>query len=376
MDGDMSVGGASSSHPVQETHKTAPTKTTVTTKQQKSSISPAEQETKHSKDPAMAAPMLAPPLIPINEIGNFITIAGATVAAAGVSKNLNSNDFVAAVQVQMLQITNDALSKWVQSIQDISAQNTKTQAQKRTNEIESDKTKDTQKAEEENGEKARAVGIQTLVFSGLLAAGLVPGVATVSATTMATITQAIAAIAPAGLQALPAAFITLAGAMASGAVMQASLQTIFSGAKSKDKKAIDAEFVKNYSAKILGTINDSSFTSTLSKLFPDKADLIPTAKLILLATAIGLSYKAETGHMIGLDFLNLVNGLVTLPPNDPRLGLIAAFQATLAGMKNGDQMKQKLAAYFDSNPSLDSLLEPSEALAGMVGPGISPISNA
>ena len=301
MDGDMSVGGASSSHQVHESGKTAPTKTTATAKQQKSTISPAEQEKQHSKDPAMASPMLVPPLVPINEIGNFIVIAGAAVQAAGLSKTLSSNDFVASVQVQMLQITNDALSKWVQTIQDVSAQNTKTQAQKRTNEIESDKTKDAQKAEEENGEKARAAGIQTLVFSGLLAAGLVPGVATVSATTMATITQAIIAIAPAGLQALPAAFITLAGVMASGVVMQASLQTILSGAK--NKKAIDAEFVKNYSAKILGTINDPSFTSTLSKLFPDKADLIPTAKLILLATAIGLSYKAETGHMIGLIFL-------------------------------------------------------------------------
>lgn len=160
--------------------------------------------------------------------------------------------------------------------------------------------------------------------------------------------------------------------MASGAVMQASIQTLFSGAK--DQKTIKSDFVKNYTARILSTINDPTFNSTLAKLFPNDTQLIPTAKLILLATALGLSYRAETGHMIGLDFLGLVNGSITLPAGDPRLGLIAAFQATLGEMKNQNQIKQRLSDYFDSQPSLDSLLEPADALAGLfAGQIVSPI---
>ncbi len=366
------VGGTQPTASTGGSAKVTPPSKTTTQTHQKSSISPAEQE-KHTKEPLMASPVLPPPLVSMSDMGNFIAIAGMAVAQAGQhAKPASTDDFVASVQLQMLQTTNTALAEWVKSIQDISAQNTKYLAEKRTNEIQSERTKDNLEAGQENADKARSVGEQTLIFSGLLMTGLVPGIASVSASTMVPITQAIAALAPAGVQALPAAFFTLAGVMASGAVMQASIQTLFSGAK--DQKTIKSDFVKNYTARILSTINDPTFNSTLAKLFPNDTQLIPTAKLILLATALGLSYRAETGHMIGLDFLGLVNGSITLPAGDPRLGLIAAFQATLGEMKNQNQIKQRLSDYFDSQPSLDSLLEPADALAGLfAGQIVSPI---
>ena len=375
MDEVTGVSGTSQTQQTAAAGKTASTSPKTSTPSNKSTMSPAEQEKEQSKEPSMGAPVLMPPLVAYNDVSNFIAIAGLAVAnSAMVSKTQNANEFIAGVQIQMLQTTNDALSKWVQSLQDISVENTKAQNIKRNNDMQTEKTEENLQAGKDNADKARAVGEQSLIFSGLLLSGLVPGIASISASTMVPITQAVTALAATtGVQAIPAAFFSLVSVMASGVLMQAARQTLFSGAK--DKGVIREDFVKNYSAKILTTINDESFDSTLAKLFPDKANMIPTAKLILLATALGLSYKAETGHIIGPDFLNMVNGTIILSPNDPRLALIAAFQSTLKDLGDkGDEMKEKLASYFDSNPSLDSLLEPSDAIAGFLsGQFVSPV---
>jgi|GEM_PF-3233840 len=362
MDQIANIGGTDSSDAVQK-QKPLPKviKKSSSTPQQSttSSIGPSE-EVKKKDEPLMAAPILPPPVATINDVGTFITFAGIAVAQTGVSKGHEAA--AANIQMQMSEIATGVLSKWVQSLQEMSVENTRQHAKKRAEEIRDEKIEENEEASEENASEARASGesfaLSSLVLSGLI----IPGVSAVSPSTMVPIAQAITALIPTGAAVMPAAFFSLVGVMASGAMLRAALQTFLSGAK--EKAPINAEFVKHYSARILATINNSKFISTLSKLFPDKQELIPMAKLILLATALGLSYKAETGHMIGLDFLGLINGQITLPPKDPRHNLVLAFRAVLGGMKNPEQVKQRLAEYFDSNPSLENLLEPADALAG------------
>lgn len=95
-------------------------------------------------------------------------------------------------------------------------------------------------------------------------------------------------------------------------------------------------------------------------------ELVAIVKTVIMARSLGIFYKIETGKITGQEFIDLLNGKINLPPNDPRIELIDFMQQYLG---IGDYMGRgkipnesaalitALRAYMNKNPSVESMLK-------------------
>lgn len=117
-----------------------------------------------------------------------------------------------------------------------------------------------------------------------------------------------------------------------------------------------------------------------------KQELVVTIKVILLATAIGAIYKANTQWITGQEFLDLIDGKMHLTKTDPKTGeieyllskdsvlelqkLIPLIQGELMNLKNASpgeyqKLRAALAQYMDSRPSYDRLFDINDSVSSV-----------
>lgn len=157
------------------------------------------------------------------------------------------------------------------------------------------------------------------------------------------------------------------------------------GGKEKSP-AKDLEFAKQFAEDAIRTANGAQFGTMIMKLMTpmlEKAaeakgqnpvELMAKAKITLLAVALALLYRTELkvgdkdGHMTGQEFMAMLSGEMVLDDahgtKDLKNKLLSAIDAQLALLSPAEQsrVKTNLMAYFDSNPTVDNMLDPQSSL--------------
>jgi len=92
-------------------------------------------------------------------------------------------------------------------------------------------------------------------------------------------------------------------------------------------------------------------------------------KLVLLMSALALSYKVETGAVTAREVAGMLTGEMDLAPGDYREVLISLIKVHVASLPEGERQKivATMLEYLDSDPDVEELLEPSEVFRGILG---------
>ena len=112
----------------------------------------------------------------------------------------------------------------------------------------------------------------------------------------------------------------------------------------------------------------------LDQIPQDKLDhFIAAIKVLLLANALAALDKVETGGVIirAADIQTLLDGKSdpSLKPGDLRLALATDINTLLATLPDGGkQLKSMLLSYFDTNPKVETMIDPSNAFLALSDP--------
>lgn len=170
----------------------------------------------------------------------------------------------------------------------------------------------------------------------------------------------------------------LIGALfAGGIIYQSTVENIANPANTVQEKNMN--FAQTYAKNMIKLVSNPEFTQFLNSSILYKlekgsplteqrrAELAAVVKTVLLASALVLVYKMETGKITGEEFMAMLDGQMKLPPGDVRLNLAALLNANLALVPSGERarLQSALAAYMDTDPSIDSLTEPNRVFAGL-----------
>ena len=150
-------------------------------------------------------------------------------------------------------------------------------------------------------------------------------------------------------------------------------------AEGSSEKLKDGAFAKGYAENIIGLISSNSFNQYLmaivvrsipkgQTLDPKRSsELVAMVKIILLSSALAMLYQVETGKMKGAEFAGMLSGTIVFPEADIRSRLIDLIRSHLKLMNPKDREKTltALLEYFDGDPSIDSLADPSKVFAGL-----------
>lgn len=166
----------------------------------------------------------------------------------------------------------------------------------------------------------------------------------------------------------------LGAALMQGAMAVANSQTLFKLDGAKKEEALSA---KNYAEQILTTVSSAQLTSLVSAIVTQNSDpskpvdqalvklLTDQIKLILLSSALVALYKSTkeggTGWITHEEFLNLLAGNTAGPHKELMDKLVTQMNAIFSTMTgNGLSTKALLAAFYDSNPDLSVLTNPTK----------------
>jgi hypothetical protein len=152
------------------------------------------------------------------------------------------------------------------------------------------------------------------------------------------------------------------------------------GADGKAPKK-DLAFAKGFAENMLGLVGSTSFNTYLAAIVaqsipkdtttsPQRAvELVAMLKIILLSSALAMVYKAEAGKMTGTEFAGMLSGNIKFEAGDIRASLITQIKTNLKLLSPKDQEKflLTLLEYFDGDPSIDTLADPSKVFAGIYG---------
>ena len=174
----------------------------------------------------------------------------------------------------------------------------------------------------------------------------------------------------------------LGAAMLQGAAYAANAESIFKagGAAAPEITA------KAYADQIIGLVSSNQLTVIVENLVAQEAartgkpadpalskQLESQLKVILLSTALAALYTSAkeggTGKITGEEFLGLLNGTNETFGNNKKLmdDIVALINAQLGGLpKQGADIKGVLAGYFDQNPSLKTLTNPTKVFAQLI----------
>lgn len=102
---------------------------------------------------------------------------------------------------------------------------------------------------------------------------------------------------------------------------------------------------------------------------------IALTKIMLLSNALASLDKMSTGGIVirAQDFMDLINGKIKLDDGDSRLALVKLINEQLGILSptDKDSLKGLLATYFDTNPDLEVLTDPSKAFLAISDPTLS-----
>ncbi|MEX1012647.1 MAG: hypothetical protein WD595_05440 [Waddliaceae bacterium] len=157
-----------------------------------------------------------------------------------------------------------------------------------------------------------------------------------------------------------------------GLVYQAASETI-SGAANSGKPPVTAEFAENFARATISKVNGNEINQYLMSMLsqrmetgaitPERAqNYVTMAKLIMLAVALAVSYRAETGWLTGEEFAGIVSGKIGIPEDQAAGEAQRLFQELLRELPPSmrEAVLNGLMSYFDSNPDFDQLLEPQK----------------
>lgn len=166
----------------------------------------------------------------------------------------------------------------------------------------------------------------------------------------------------------------LGAAMMQAAMVQANSLTLFKAEGGKQESEITA---KNYAEEILALVASNQLTGLVQAIITQNSDrskpidpslastLTVQLKLILLSSALAALYKAHkeggTGWIKKEDFLNLLAGNTFGPNQETMDKIVKEMNALFATMPDkGLATKALLAAFYDTNPHLSVLTNPSK----------------
>lgn len=143
----------------------------------------------------------------------------------------------------------------------------------------------------------------------------------------------------------------------------------------------DIAFAKGYAENMLGLVASASFNTYLTAIVaqsvpkdttvsPQRSiELVAMLKIILLSSALAMVYKAEAGKMTGTEFAGMLSGNIKFEAGDVRANLILQIKSNLSMISAPDREKllSTLLEYFDNDPSIDTLSDPSKVFAGIYG---------
>lgn len=141
----------------------------------------------------------------------------------------------------------------------------------------------------------------------------------------------------------------------------------------------DLEFAKGYAESVIEKVKGGEVNLMIMALLvhaqedgqpisEDRVNQLATmAKMTMIAVALAVLYKAESGWIKGQEFLDMVEG--GLEPRTEEEGILVKMfeelRANLPG-EEGNNIVEALARYFNRNPSLDSILNPMKTFSGVV----------
>lgn len=158
----------------------------------------------------------------------------------------------------------------------------------------------------------------------------------------------------------------LIGALFSvGLVYQATIESIMFPGKGEKPKGM--AFARNYVRNVMKMITGEGADAFIRNLLGDKMDekrkdgILASMKLILLATALGVVYKIETGGISGKEFAALLSGKMELPKNDLKADLVGYIKIQLSMLSKTEQenLLSSLIGFMDDDHNLDFMLNPS-----------------
>ena len=173
----------------------------------------------------------------------------------------------------------------------------------------------------------------------------------------------------------------IVGAIFAAGIQYFTIAQMASGSAEGKAAKKDIAFAKGYAENMLGLVASSSFNQYLTAIVAqsvpkDKAlspqrsiELVAMLKIILLSSALAMVYKAEAGKMTGTEFAGMLSGNIKFEQGDVRASLITQIKTNLKLLSPKDQERFliTLLEYFDGDPSIDTLADPSKVFAGIYG---------
>lgn len=162
-----------------------------------------------------------------------------------------------------------------------------------------------------------------------------------------------------------------------GAINYAETANVVSAAKGA--KHDDKTLAKNYAEKIIELARSNVLDGFIGGMLVDKMEgsekmsserksqLISIFKIIVLATAIGALYTADTKWITGKEFADLLKGDLKVDP-DSQLSILAQLiNLELSKLPDDEslQMKAALFAYMDTHPSYKNFFDVKYAFEGV-----------
>jgi hypothetical protein len=161
--------------------------------------------------------------------------------------------------------------------------------------------------------------------------------------------------------------------------MYSSTAELLPKIKGGDQKELDFTAAKAYAAEVCDKVENNEINYFLMALLVNSSEegapitnerlnqLAAMVKMIMLSVALAILYKVEAGWLKGEDFRALIQGELQ-PRSDEEARLVSMFgqlQGSGALGEAWDNLLEALINFFESNPSVEDMLNPMRVYAGV-----------
>lgn len=303
-------------------------------------------------------PMLIPPATPGNSQSD-----GAIAAATGMQVEAKRHEIVTAM-----------LDHWLADLQK-TAQENKRADEKRTIEkldIAYHEIKRSQENQPDSTFPIFAVGF--IILGGGIHQALAPDASMTTTQTNPIFNMSSQIIHP--IMPDMRAELGLIGAIFATGIQYFTVAQIASNSAEGKGPLKDAAFAKGYAENMLALVGSGNLNNYImaivSQNIPGEKEtpahraleLVAMVKVILLSSALAMLYQVEAGKMTGAEFAAMLSGNIKFELGDLRANLVLSIKSHLKLLAPQEQAKllTSLLEYFDGNPSLDALGDPSKVV--------------
>lgn len=173
--------------------------------------------------------------------------------------------------------------------------------------------------------------------------------------------------------------LTLVGTIYATGIQYLTVAELAAKSAETNLKPKDGDFAKGYAQNVISLIGNPGFNNYLSAIVTlqyeagkpinekEAKGLVSMVKVVLLASALAMLYKAEAGKMTSIEFAAMLDGKITFSEGDIRNTLIAHIRTNLSLMSPAmrENAMKALSEYFDSDPSIEALSDPAKVFGGI-----------